>query len=426
MKFSKAGIKVLAFKASRELRKRATTLLHWMAYHVLPFRSKLKPGDKTRVVFVGDLLQARIVRMAKWLSRTGQYEVIMVIWKPGFSNEFFSEEAGRAILVENDWHLRSVLRSIQGIDLIHGFGPPSHMANVARKHLPMVRFIHDLQDVRGSYFKKEEVKPKERQELSDEKEAMQHCRALVCHSLEPRRGFVAHDIVQRPDTLYFPLYCDDDAFQKPAEGKNLDGEIHFAYAGGVAGSHRPKRLYGIIQFHSFIETLTEQKLHFHIYPSPTNIRADYEEYERMSVDNPYFHFHDPIPQSVLSKELSQYHFGVLPFFHGDSGLSEYKFRYATTLKLFNYIEAALPIVVSRDLTYQSWMVARHRAGIVVDKSDLQRLREIVRLKPYHEQVQDLLHNRSRLALSGKIGSLVSLYEKVLKGNRIGPFARFND
>ncbi len=394
--------------ASDRLSAMADALL--FALHV-PACAKATPGDKKAIAFTGEFLPPRIPRMAKWLKRGGNYYTILLCKKNGFVPEFAGHDFDRIHLFRNAWHLKRLLRSLGQVDIIHGFAPKSHYGNVARK-FSSATYIHDMQDVYTIYYGTNPSMRWLRAELPHERECLLYADGVVAHCLEANVALRVLKADPKPPTLYFPLYCDDDCFIRDAK-KISDTEIHLVYAGGVAGSHRDPKHYGNIQFHKLIETLTAQGLHFHIYPSPSSSRTDYEEYEAIAKTNARFHFHQPVAQGDLSRELSQYHFGMLPFFRSLSEQSETKLKYATTLKLFNYLEAGLPVMVSRDLGFQSWIVERFGCGIGIELEDLQQLGKKINPETTPAYIRAALIAREKMALSGQVKRLEAFYNKVV-------------
>lgn len=405
--------KVWLTKLHRELRTRGSAAVDAIL-HALRLPPAVPPAAKEAVPFllyVCELLPARAGRMAKWVACTDGSRIILLCHRDGFIPAFASAGFAQVLLYRNAWHLRRILNALPKPRLVHGFAPKSKYPDVARLTLQPqgVPYIHDLQDTLVVYYGAD-VKPRWlREELPHERACMAGADGLIAHSLEPNEGFRRYGIARkdRPRTLFFPLYCDDDAFAA-AVPKISETETHLVYAGGVAGSHRDPKHYGNIQFFGLIETLTGQGLHFHIYPSPTNIRADVEEYEALSRSNPRFHFHAPVPQEWLAGELAKYHWGILPFFRELSEQSAAKLKYATTLKLFNYLEAGLPIVVSRDLTYQSWIVERYHAGFALV------LREMTSLgtRLHSNGPAQVLAVRSALGIKAAAVRLLAYYRSI--------------
>ncbi len=250
-------------------------------------------------------------RLAKWIKRKSNYTLILVSYKKGFVKEYSDSCFNNVYLFRNKWHLKRILKQITHISLVHGFATKSQFANMARVFLNKP-YVHDMQDVYTIYYDKNTALKWLKKELPNEAACLTQADGIVAHSMEVNPALRILKPVKKPKTIFFPLYCDNDFFQENT--KTIDtNDIHLVYAGGVVGSHRNPVQYGSIQFHGLIKILAEQKLHFHIYPSPSNIPADYEEYKQLDKDNPYFHFHAPVPQQQLAKELSKYHFGILPF-----------------------------------------------------------------------------------------------------------------
>ncbi len=363
--------------------------------------------DKKRIVFIGELLPPRTPRMAKWIIRSGNYSAVLVCSKRGFVEKFSDPCFEASFLFRNKWHLRRILRAIPDVSLLHSFAPKSYYPDIARQSLH-VPFIHDMQDVYATYYGLNPSLPWLKRELPHEQACLEQANGVIGQSLEPNVAYRKYKTRKKPPNLFFPLYCDDDVFC--ANTKMLiPDDVHLVYAGGVAGSHRNPKQYGNIQFQALIKTLTDQKLHFHIYPSPSNVRADYEEYENMAKENPFFHFHEPVAQQNLAKELSKYHFGILPFFKELSEQSDDKLKYATTLKLFNYLEAGIPVIVSKDLGYQSWILERYSCGIGIKLEDIPSVSSLFNPDNYKALKKSVLNTRNKLSLGRQIPRLLHFY-----------------
>ena len=387
--------------------------LLWMLHVPVPGTAGVKT-DKQILVYVGENLPPRIPRLAKWCKRKGGFSTVLICGKHGFHEKFSNPDIDYIFLFRNKWNLKRIIRGLPSPYIVHGFAPKSKYPYLAieafKMHKPGIPFVADYQDVLAVYYGTNPTQRWLQQELPYEKKSFELADGIVAHSLEPAVGMRAWNIKNKGKRIYFPLYADNDFFGTPKTPFSSDN-IHLVYAGGVFGSHRDKRYYGITQMHWLIDYFTKQKIHFHIYPSPTIQKADYEEYEGIAKQNEYFHFHHAVSQSKLSEELSQYHYGLMPFFGQDSTLSDVKMKYSTTLKLFNYVEAGIPILVSADVTYQSWLVERYNLGIAVhNKTDFADVRQLISKTPYEQQVKQVLQNREKLSLGNHIGRLMKFYE----------------
>jgi hypothetical protein len=418
-----ASFRILLNKIKWFAYERLTSLSDAFLYliNVHPKGTKAINNEKAKIiVYVGGFLHPRIARLAKWTRRVGGYKAILLCHKQGFHEKFSNPDIDFICLFRNKWHLKRIIRSLTVPYILHGFAPKSNFPYVASMECKKNRqgnpFVIDYQDVFAIYYGTSTNVRWLKQELPYEKYCLQHADGIVAHSLEPREGMKVWDIHNKAKRIFMPLYADNDCFCNTLK-KYDTNDIHFVYAGGVFGSHRDKKHYGGTQFHWLIDYLTEQKIHFHIYPSPSIDKADYEEYVQIAKNNSFFHFHSPVSQSNLSKELSQYHYGLMPFFSVNSGQSDLKYKYATTLKLFNYTEAGIPILVGADVIYQSWLVGRYKLGIpVATKDDFKNIRPVIEKAPYSEQVNNVLLNREKLSLKHHSPRLIKFYEGLKKNN----------
>lgn len=371
------------------------------------------------IIYVGETLPPRIARIAKWSKRLDTFTTVLLCHKRGYVEKFSNPDIDYTYLFRNEWHLNRFIKSLPEPYVIHGFAPKSKYPYIAKevwkKINPSIPFVIDYQDVFTIYYGTIPKYNWLKEELPYERACLTEADGIVANSLEPREGMRMLNIKKSGERIFFPLYTDNDAFLS-VERKFSADDIHLVYAGGVMGSHRDKAHYGATQFHWLIEYLSEQKIHLHIYPSPSVIKADYEEYEEIAKHSKYFHYHSPVSQTELSKELAKYHYGIMPFFLGASGQSDLKQKYATTLKLFNYVESGIPILVAADVQYQSWIVNRYSLGKTVNnKEDFKNVRQIIGDVPYDEQVRRLLANREKLSLKEHTPRLLEFY-KLLKNN----------
>jgi hypothetical protein len=417
-------------KIVRELRVRSSSAVDAVLYFLrIPPRIPAEAKVNDALFYVAELLMARAGRMAKWVTRLSGRKVILLCHTEGFIPEF-SEGFTAIVRYRDAWHLRRLLRALPKPWLIHGFAPKSHYPDVARRAMRDVPYVHDLQDTLVVYYGTTPTKRWLRVELPYEKACMAEADGVIAHSLEPAEGFRRYRIPhgKRPPTLFFPLYCDDDRFIAGVP-KISDTEIHLVYAGG--GSHRDPRYFGNIQFFGLIDTLTKQGLHFHVYPSPTTLEADRIEYEQVAMNNALFHYHQPVAQEQLPGELARYHIGIHLGFVNDAEhrQSSAKYRLCTTLKLFNFVESGIPVVVSENLEFQSWMLRRYGAGVPLERNQL------LQLGTFLDGLMDagirerMTKGREAVALSRHVPRLLLFYAQIkqeFQAGRIAPSITSSD
>jgi len=384
--------------------------------HVPVANTKVMAKNTKIIMYVGEFLPPRIARLAKWCKKCEPFTTILLCHERGFVEKFSNKEIDHTILFRNKWHLKRLIKALPAPYILHGFAPKSKYPYIAleasKKYHPASPVITDYQDVFILYYGHNSRLRWLKEELPYEKLCFQSSDGIIAHSLEPAVARRMWKVNEKKKRLFFPLYADNDYFSSTPKSFSVD-DIHLVYAGGVMGSHRDKVHYGSVQFHWLIDYLSKQKIHFHIYPSPSVLKPDYMEYEKIAKDNPYFHFHMAVSQQDLGKELSKYHYGIMPFFKVNSGQSDLKHKYATTLKMFNYVEAGIPILVSQDVRYQSWLVERYKLGIVIPKKeDFADIRRLICAIPYEEQINNLYKNREKLSLKSHTSRLLNFYKQL--------------
>ena len=158
--------------------------------------------------------------------------------------------------------------------------------------------------------------------------------------------------------------CDEDQFVLNDSFRNMHAsyetseEIHLCYAGGLI---QTKNYPEFDWSKELAEMCLENKCHLHVYPSPNSWKENKEElygiYFKLDNENEYFHLHNPVPYSELSKEISKYDYGIHPTFkdkNGRGGFGYYregKFIYAATNHVFDYLNAGLPVVIAEPILF---------------------------------------------------------------------------
>ena len=387
-------------------------LLYW--FGARPSLYQQKQGEKPLILFLGDSLQARIPRMARYLNDEGTFRTELLVKSGKDFNIFQTESFDRVLTYRSRWHLRRILSAIQKEDvhIIHAFTLPSYQIKDAIRFTE-VPVVMDVQDMHVSYFGLNTPKLYMKLDLPYESYSIEHSAGIVSQSIELTNATRAYGIQKRPPTLFFPVYCDDTQLLTPPE-KVEEDEIHVVYAGSIAGSFQDDHHFGSMKLFWLIEALAGQKIHFHIYPSPTMrfrdlILAEYQEWDDKE---PYFHLHESVPQKQLAEELSNYHYGTIPFFLEDTGRSANKLGLGTSQKLYNYIEVGLPVIISEDLRFQAWMSKRYGAGIPVKKQDFHSIRTKLEVVDYADRRSFLLENRTTVTLGNNISRLVKFYQQL--------------
>jgi tetratricopeptide (TPR) repeat protein len=220
--------------------------------------------------------------------------------------------------------------------------------------------------------------------------------------------------------LLFQDYCWNRALNK----KYGDGdEIHAVYAGSLPGPNDPDS-----EYVRPIKDLTAKGIHVHIYPHSiwllkenyNRLHMEYHKYFELAERNPMFTFHDPLQPNELHKELIKYDFGLSIHTGLTYGLTRPKIRmdvykYCGSSKLFDYLDAGLPMILNREAQFQ--FRPFDRFGLVMDAHDVlcdngrENLQQLLKAPDLTERIQKA---RNHYSVSKQAPRLVAFYEKILQ------------
>ncbi|MBD99176.1 MAG: hypothetical protein CMO34_04970 [Verrucomicrobia bacterium] len=367
-----------------------------------------KTVDQPTIVFVGTYMHARIGRIARWVKRSSDYDVHLVCGKTGFLNKLSNNTFDETQLFRNSWHLKRLLKKYDSSNVIvHCFGPPHLAAYEVMQTEMLSKKVFDYQDLMITNFGFEAPFPYMKKELEKEEFILNKAQLIVNHSLELQVAKKNYASIPGKK-LYFPNYADNDFFID--RSLNERNEIHIVYAGSVYSKFRNSDYFGGSQLHWLIHKLNNQGIHFHIYPAPTNVGANLVDYEEMNNQLQYFHLHAPLKQDELSKALSKYDFGVLPFFDRLTKVYPQKRRYSTTLKLLNYAEAGIPVIMSEDLVFQHHLGNKVGVAIKTTWEEFDQLKSKIEGLDLAEIRARIQQNRAQYSIEENIHRLLTAYQ----------------
>ncbi|MEQ9149771.1 MAG: hypothetical protein RLP13_15955, partial [Cytophagales bacterium] len=160
--------------------------------------------------------------------------------------------------------------------------------------------------------------------------------------------------------------------------------------------------------------MAKQKIHFHIYANPYQFKTS-KEYADLDKNEKYFHFHEPLPLKKLISEISKYDWGL--WIHAEDPsfrTQEAKMRTGIGNKLFTYLEAGLPIIVSDSRKYGEEVVRENNLGFSLNDNEWTEIRRMTEEIDYFSLQKNILQKRSELSLRNNSESIVNFYLKVIK------------
>lgn len=170
--------------------------------------------------------------------------------------------------------------------------------------------------------------------------------------------------------------CPPKAWSRPPLRRE-PGPWRLVHVGQIKSQHAPARVFGDLQLAPLFQQWTRQGLYVGAYPGVTPVGdalVDYELLERR--DHAFtLHRHRSIAQLVTALH-GAHDYGLLLYpFPRELAVGRAHLRTALASKLFTYVAAGLPVLVSPELAYMAELVERHGIGVVIEARDHARLRE---------------------------------------------------
>lgn len=260
-------------------------------------------------------------------------------------------------------------------------------------------------------------------EIPRERFCLENADAVCCRSreaqwLSDRMGY------QYRRLLHFP----DGCWNSPEScTTRLDG-LHVAYAGGLelpfAGA--PEFAAGGLNL-AVANRMVEQGIELHIFPSANQWSAQSEHFTHKRWNDPAaggLHLHRPVPADRIVGELSRFGFGICVFTENvvRSGApwrtTPDKIATCTTNKLFDYLDAGLPIIHNAPVgSLIAEMVSTHGAGIDVAGWPVETWGRRLRAIDADSYRPELAAAREAYDVRREIHRLVAFYEDVQRDSR---------
>ena len=200
------------------------------------------------------------------------------------------------------------------------------------------------------------------------------------------------------------FFVDDDVKKLSYE----DGEYHIVNMGG-----------GFSTPHIFptLKKLGKQKIHFHLYLVQHSIISPviFRKYIAFNETEPHFHLEKAVPFDMVHKEISKYDFGSMVY--TPEYIDQFQPKYlkiATAYRIFTYLEAGLPIIISERLEYIKNMVEENKIGFSVKDGEFVNLHNLITSYDYEKLRRNVFKFREKLSIDKNVKQVVKIYETVIR------------
>jgi len=212
-------------------------------------------------------------------------------------------------------------------------------------------------------------------------------------------------------------------FQSYAIGKNMpqekrtrtehDGPPRLVYAGGVHSNRDPRNdgYYLTRSLLRIVPLLTAQGLRFDIYNCYDESGQGFEEFYALMDREPLFTYHHSVLIDKLPEELARYDYGWYGLDFSQAVASDQFYKECFGSKFWTYIEAGLPIIMSKEHEYMAGLAAQYGIGIPFCMDDVKELKSRLGRYDYHTLKENVRKARAVFSMEKQIDRLLSFYEK---------------
>jgi len=295
----------------------------------------------------------------------------------------------------------------------------SYLCQFIKAISPKHFIVQEIYDWMGAFIDNKNSFIKEGLFSSETIKLMQQSEKFACNHLE---GLIYKDggewiskklaNSRTPNLQVAP--CPPKTYMFKPNNLNHIAQYKLVYAGQVCHSKMSTKLFGDIYYIPVIKELSSQDMHITVYNAlhatqkhPTDL---YQEYINESNTNPNFDFKPGIPFPEIIKELNyNFHFGLIAYyFEHNLDVGNAHLSGTMASKLFTYIAAGLPVIVSARLGYMADFVSKENIGIVVDNDDIRNLNAILQSINYSMLQSNVLLAQEKFAIDKQIPAIKQL------------------
>jgi len=381
---------------------------------------------KKTILFVENKFTIPIIKLAALLRREG-WKTILLNLSPlsKLDYDFIKRYFNEIIIFDmtsiknffNPQKYSSLMNTIRNKNpnIIQFTGPDWHtyLMFILLKKYPRVFFAHDIWK---PYFKRIQFKKNSGRMIFFnrliERSSFKNAEGDLHKGPEDELKLLG--IKTKNNDLQYLSGCMEEWLIKPDKNHKLsneDGKSHLVYAGGPWVTFN-----GWISFIDIIKKITSQKIHFHIF-CPYNVRIN-ESFKKIERENSYFHMHRPLRGKKLNEELSKFDYGIIPTFFDSDIVGENFKKITVATKIFTYLEAGIPCLVSKELQFSSKIVESNNMGLSITLGDLNKLGTILKHQNYGSFIKHILKAQKKFGMGLQMEKLRTFYDKAVLKYRV--------
>jgi hypothetical protein len=302
---------------------------------------------------------------------------------------------------ESLYVLAEILSHLQGISLyLQAHGRWSFLSQFIKLVNPDLRVVQEVYDWMEAFIGDRELFTKEGLFTDIEIEMIMESEKFIRTETD---GYIYKDggewIKQKVEVSKAPslqiLPCPPIRLMKEPRLKQKTQKAKLVYAGQVMSKKSLKHIFGDLDYIQIIRDITGQGLSVTVYNSVFYSRIFpeelYDDYLQESKKNDLFQFKTGIRvKEVIDRMHDHFDYGLMIYYFDDEiAVGKEHLRGSMASKLFTYLAAGIPVLISEELQYMAEFVKTHGVGIVVSENQISSLNKIISNADYSGMISNI-------------------------------------
>lgn len=255
-------------------------------------------------------------------------------------------------------------------------------------------------------------------ELAAQRDILARADGVIMKDAPETLDFLEERFGVRPaEVLSFSHYCSADLMAPPAVEKfsATTGELHLVYAGGVVNDPAWHNYPIYRSLLTAARLLAAQRIHLTVYNAGDSTGLGYEDYVRLDAACPYFHYAFAVPYDELKDVLPRHDFGWFCFNFSQARENPFFLRTTMGSKVFTYLEAGLPVLVSPQQTFIARIITeRLGTGLAVSFEELAGLADRLARVDREALAAHIAQARREWTYARQAPRLGAFYERLIR------------
>lgn len=197
--------------------------------------------------------------------------------------------------------------------------------------------------------------------------------------------------------------------------RQVHSPVRLVFCGSLAPSYHPKAVWGDVCLLPLFEKLIQSGFSVDVYGLPYQgmNRPEFLDYQYLMKSNENFRLHEGLSPAELGNALVGYDFGMMFYDFSETLIQDEHKKYLLPTKLFSFIEAGIPVIISAEMEYVASIIQEHGLGFAVSREEVQHPELIYKkicAADIGELRKNIVHYRNTHGMESAVDEVLGLYD----------------